>query len=64
MHSDEDILRAFEESKWPVLGTQDIADAVGFGSKQGAYKRLEQLVAADRLRRRVVGGTVVYWLPD
>lgn len=63
MFDDEDILRVFHESDKPFLGTQEVADGVGFRSKQGAHQRLEELVEKDQLRRRVVGGVSIWYLP-
>ncbi len=64
MFSDDEILEVFRESDHPFLGTSEVAEAVGFSQPKGAYKRLEQLVDDGDLKKRKVGGTSIYWLPE
>lgn len=63
MTPDEEIIEIFEESGDLFLGTSEVADELGY-SVQGTGKRLDEMAAAEKLEKKVVGGTSIYWLSE
>lgn len=63
MTPDEKILAIFREAPTPFMGTSEVAEQLDY-SVQGTAKRLDELVEKERLRKKVVGNTSIYWLPE
>ncbi|MDZ7849502.1 MAG: hypothetical protein U5K70_01360 [Halodesulfurarchaeum sp.] len=61
--SEEEIFDLLDRVPGPVIATTDVA-AHFDSTTEGARRKLNDLCDADRLDRRKVGGTRVYWRTD
>jgi DNA-binding Lrp family transcriptional regulator len=61
--SDDEIIAALHGCDRPVMGTAEVADAIGL-SRSGADRRLRALRDEGRVRSHTVGPVLIWWVPD
>lgn len=61
--SDEEILRAFEEAKDPVLSTAEVAELIGL-KRRNTLNRLKSLEEEDAISGKKMGAGMIWWHPE
>jgi predicted ArsR family transcriptional regulator len=63
MIDDDEILDVLRESDDPFLGSSEVAGPLDIG-REGTLKRLNELEAEGRVKKKKVGNVLIWWLPD